>query len=584
MAKYNKKWADLFPATIGNQDRPADGVANTLPYETDQFPQHIANDPVRYDKMNAVVSQAMSNDERLNEKINQTSGDLAAHDKNPKAHAAGIAGNAASATKLQTARTVSLSGKAAGSTTFDGTSNANINVTAVTADTASKLASARTISLGSNATGSVNFDGSSNVTINTTVNQAAHANNSDVAKKVNTAAANNTSDVELVKATFADNDFFRIIAGGKGSSNGYVAFDTADDGNEPIYVRQYTGTFINNVRTATLLDANGNTIFPGNVKAGSFTGALNGNATTATTAATANKGNWRDKNDNRWYQMAFSLDSEFNWQSAGAFQYNPASNVLKVGTVQGNVSGNSTSASVGKALQIYDSSNKAINSTFHWVGLDGQPSWLWGSDDGTNAYVYNPANFRVSFATNANGAVNADKLDGFHAADLYRYIGGHGDPVLTDIFDRAGTIDLSALSNAEKAQHKSYINKQKNALQNLWNTNVGIYAYGGDLGMSNNYAKGTLKLTQSYINFDKILIVACGDDASWIAYSLWDAWELHHAFSSSFAFNLLHTYGFYWLVYGTQKHGTGDFPWSSDTIWSCRTQGSGIIAIYGIKY
>lgn len=461
MAKYNKKWADLFPATIGNQDRPADGVANTLPYETDQFPQHIANDPVRYDKMNAVVSQAMSNDERLNEKIDKTNVDLTAHDKNPKAHAAGIAGNAASATKLQTARTISLSGKATGSTTFDGSSNANINVTAVAADTTSKLSSARTISLGGNATGSANFDGSSNVTINATVNQAAHANNADTAKKVVAVPANNTSAVELVSATVADNDFFRIIAGGSGTNKGYAAIDTADDGDEPIYVRQYTGTFTNNVRTATLLDANGNTIFPGNVKAGSFTGPLNGNATTATTAATANKGTWKGKNDNRWYQMAFSLDNEFDWQSAGAFQYNPASNVLKVGTVQGNVSGNAGSANVGKALQVFDDSNKAINSTFHWVGQNGQPPWVWGSNDGTNQYVYNPANFRVSYANNANGAVNADKLDGLHASDLYRYIGGHGSPVLTDIFDRAGTIDLTGLSAADKAMHKTYINKQR---------------------------------------------------------------------------------------------------------------------------
>lgn len=129
MAEYNKKWADLFPATIGNQTRPSAGVDNTLQYETDKFPQHIANDPVRYDKMNAVVSQAMSNDERLNEKINKTSDDLAAHNKDPKAHATGIAGNAATATKLQTPRTISLTGNVSGSTTFDGSGNANINTT-----------------------------------------------------------------------------------------------------------------------------------------------------------------------------------------------------------------------------------------------------------------------------------------------------------------------------------------------------------------------------------------------------------------------------------------------------------------------
>ena len=182
MAKYADKWKKIFPESIDNEIRPADGVDNTQAYNTDAMPQYMANDPVRFDLQNAINSQLVSNDERLKEKIDKTNVDSSAHDKNPKAHTTGIAGNAASATKLQTARTLALSGKATGSTTFDGTANANINVTAVTADTASKLSTPRTISLGGNATGSANFDGSGNITINTTVNQAAHANNADVAK------------------------------------------------------------------------------------------------------------------------------------------------------------------------------------------------------------------------------------------------------------------------------------------------------------------------------------------------------------------------------------------------------------------
>ena len=167
---------------------------------------------------------------------------------------------------------------------------------------------------------------------------------------------------------------------------------------------------------------------------------------------------------------------------------------------------------------------------------------------------------------------------------MYRYIGGHGDPVLTDIFDRAGTIDLTGLSATDKVKHKSYINKQENVMQNLWNTSTGIYAYGGDVDMANGYTRGTLKLTQSYINFDKILIVASGDDATWVTYRLWDAWELHHAFTTQFAIDIVGVTGVYAIFYGTQKHGTGNFIWSTDTIWSCRKQDLGIVAIYGIKY
>ena len=43
---------------------------------------------------------------------------------------------------------------------------------------------------------------------------------------------------------------------------------TADDNSEPIYVRQYTGAYATLNRTATLLDASGNTSFPGSVTVG----------------------------------------------------------------------------------------------------------------------------------------------------------------------------------------------------------------------------------------------------------------------------------------------------------------------------
>ena len=61
----------------------------------------------------------------------------------------------------------------------------------------------------------------------------------------------------------ADNDQFRIRVGGTGSNAGFVEIATADDGTEPIYVRQYTGVFGTLLRTATILDGSGNTTLPG---------------------------------------------------------------------------------------------------------------------------------------------------------------------------------------------------------------------------------------------------------------------------------------------------------------------------------
>lgn len=68
----------------------------------------------------------------------------------------------------------------------------------------------------------------------------------------------------LLYQQMADNDLFRIRCGGS-SNQGWVEIATADDGTEPIYVRQYTGAFSSVTRTLTLLDGSGNTICPGNL-------------------------------------------------------------------------------------------------------------------------------------------------------------------------------------------------------------------------------------------------------------------------------------------------------------------------------
>ena len=76
--------------------------------------------------------------------------------------------------------------------------------------------------------------------------------------------------LDLVYGSMADNDYFRIRVGATGSDAGFVELATADNGTEPIYVRQYNGVFTSLVRTATLLDGGGNTQFPGTVTAASF--------------------------------------------------------------------------------------------------------------------------------------------------------------------------------------------------------------------------------------------------------------------------------------------------------------------------
>lgn len=98
------------------------------------------------------------------------------------------------------------------------------------------------------------------------VNYASSAGSSGSASKV-FGQVGDTGSHELVRCDM-NNDQFRIIAGSSGNNKGWAEIATADDGNEPIYVRQYSGKFSSVVRTLTLLDANGYTHFPSYINIG----------------------------------------------------------------------------------------------------------------------------------------------------------------------------------------------------------------------------------------------------------------------------------------------------------------------------
>lgn len=633
----NSKWKKTFPDTIGNQNRPATGVDDTQPFETGAFPQYMANDPVRYDLQNAAMSQSMSNDARLKEMVDARGKELDDHKVDPGAHKTGIAGNAATATKvvttaaagasaniaeastasndlarirvsgatnagelaletaddgsepivarqytgvytapvrtakildesgntsfpgtvvapkftgtlngnaatatkLQTPRTLSLTGKAAGSTTFDGSANASINVTSVNADTASKLSTARKINITGNASGAAAFDGSGDININTTVNESKHAVNADVAKTLETTEANGVK------------------------SNGQFYWIGKD--GQPMWL------WGSNTKPSETYVYN-----PSN-----FHVAYADNAATATTATTAN-----------------SLNEALDRPASANVAYNDGK--IRYFLATGNMSEGKPSGGDGPVIHLsWDrplwESQITINSPSGHIQTRTQDTGTWGSWktvlDSDNFNNYAPTKtgggasgtWGISISGNADSATNADKVDGYHASDLLRILGGNRTPVITDIFDRAGTIDMSTMSTADKATHKANINKAPNMTQNAWNNSTGIHAYSGDADMS-GYPRGTLKLTQSYKNFDKIMVIGTEDKANFTYYKLWDVWELANAFANNDCFMLITSTGNYWMLVGTAKHGNAIRKLSTDTIWSCQQQDSGIVAIYGIKY
>lgn len=60
----------------------------------------------------------------------------------------------------------------------------------------------------------------------------------------------------------------------------------------------------------------------------------------------------------------------------------------------------------------YIPTSASCNKNWNWNGQSGQPNWLWGGNDGTNMYVYNPSNFRVSYADSAGHSGNSDRIGG----------------------------------------------------------------------------------------------------------------------------------------------------------------------------
>ena len=85
---------------------------------------------------------------------------------------------------------------------------------------------------------------------------------------------NSATTTRQLRFQVGDNDYARVAAGATASNAGWMEIATADDANEPIYVRQYSGAYTTVKRTATLLDASGNTSFPGTLTATSVYNAI----------------------------------------------------------------------------------------------------------------------------------------------------------------------------------------------------------------------------------------------------------------------------------------------------------------------
>ena len=120
---------------------------------------------------------------------------------------------------------------------------------------------------------------------------------------------------------------------------------------------------------------------------------------------------------NLWFRVLRDCDDSWtNWQriitsdNIGSQSVNYANSAGSAGSVAwNNVSGRPTAVSqftndsgfITTDGAAYPRRVGGVTMNFNWSGQGGQPTWLWGGEDGTNMYVYNPANFSVNYATNS---------------------------------------------------------------------------------------------------------------------------------------------------------------------------------------
>lgn len=207
--------------------------------------------------------------------------------------------------------------------------------------------------------------------------------------------------------------------GWKNYGNNHTIFD-ASNGTAP------DGTGINNTTPTvawastypTLMGWNGNSTY--GVRVNVSDKSDNSTLLQGYAPAVGASGNSVVLRDGSGYINNSYFNSTDNSQSSGVsgIMVKAGDNYLRTGTAAAvasfisgqsmNISGNATTSS--KASTLAQGGGGGTGMTFNWSGQGGQPAWLWGSNDGSNIYVWNPSNFSVNYANSAGTAGNVSNI------------------------------------------------------------------------------------------------------------------------------------------------------------------------------
>lgn len=268
--------------------------------------------------------------------------------------------------------------------------------------------------------------------------------------------SNSGTTFRQIRGTCGDNDFWRIGGGATGNNAGYMEIATADDGTEPIYVRQYSGTFSTITRTATLLDGSGNTSFPGTVAASKFKGALEGNASTASNASTVNghtvnanvPSNAKFTDTNTWRPIQDNLTSTSTSESLSANQGRILKSLVDGKANSSDLSSYSQKSETIKSIRIekngYTQGDSKLVQVLHVFKANGEDDYLqmYNADSNINGLMSYQDKVKLDgIASGANNyTLPSATIETFGGIKISPYLTGTLWPVTIDNNGCAQTI------------------------------------------------------------------------------------------------------------------------------------------------
>lgn len=125
----------------------------------------------------------------------------------------------------------------------------------------------------------------------------------------------------------------------------------------------------------------------------------------------------------------------------------------------------------------YIPTNASCNKNWIWSGQTGQPTWLWGGNDANTVQVYNPMNFNVAHAANAE---NSNKLGGLTLDQIKELISKGGGDIMGKTFKFEKISVKQSSSMRQTLKEFSHANGGMIRFTLTSDSNGDAYSYGGE--------------------------------------------------------------------------------------------------------